>query len=403
MNRQAVVDPRRMEPGMLLTNMAEHAAVRSSLRAWGERTGADGPQAAAGEHRATPEGFSYSRFSPDLSRVRVHTRSVDSEEPEETGENADVDGGSPDAGVPLPAGVPAAPAAPAAPVAPSAPPPLTATVPGHIRARSTPSGMPDRIPPRVDTNVNVTISGWRIPMNPVVLSAEGTGGGNGTVTINGRASADLTSSATVKLRGGTQTGVGNAGKLRLVASQGGTRLARSSGFSVAAIPQNFSITFNSELSGARRGFIVNNHWQSDSGNVADLDEAERSEQVQYGTSTGIMAGYRGRNSGFLPADSPPTTDTHSTGVAMLRTASTATGVIGTAVAEQVFIFNDRRTGATNIPVTRSGYRLTRVTIQLPGLGSYLRYFGITKAGTATTANGYSSAAGAGSVTRVQSV
>jgi hypothetical protein len=402
MNLQTAVDTRKRAAATPTSGILRHAAVRSVSHGEGPGIGSEVLGSTDGEHDTTPARFGGSRFAHDFSRVGVHARAemADSEVPEEATENLDANGGNPAAGAPLPAGVPAAPPAPAAPAAPAALPPVTATVPSHIRAPSTPTGMPDRIPPRVDTSVNVSVSGWSLPMNPVVLSIDGAGGGNGTVTINGGATADLTGSATVRLQGGTQTGVGNAGNLRLVASQGGTELARSNGFSVAAIPQNFSITFNSELTGARRGIIVNNHWESDSGNVADLNEVERSEQVQYMASSGILAGYSGLNSGFLPAHNPPTTDTHSTGVAMLNGPSAAIGVIGRAVAEQVFIFNDRRTGATNIPVTRSGYRLTREVGQLSLVGQYVREFGITKAGTATTANGYSSAAGAGTVTRV---
>ena len=400
MNRQMAVDSRKRATVLPTSGILRHAAARPLSYEKGQRVSSQASPSADGEQNAAPERFRESRFACDFSRVSVHTRAVtaDSEVPDEATENLDADGGIPDAGVALPAAVPVALPAPAFLQ------PVTATFPSHIRAPSTPAGMPDRIPPRVDTNVNVTIDGWRIPMRPVVLSVDGTGGGNGTATINGGATVDLTGSTNVRLQGGTQTGVGNAGNLRLVASQSGATLARSGGFSVSAIPQNFSITFNSELTGARRGIIVNNHWESDSGNVADLNEAQRSEQVQYGASSGILAGYSGLNSGFLPAHSPPTTDRHSTGVATwLRKPSITIGVIGRAVAEQVFIFNDRRTGATNIPVTRSGYRLTREVGQLSLLGQYVRDFGITKAGTATTANGYHSAAGAGSVTRIQRV
>ena len=261
--------------------------------------------------------------------------------------------------------------------------------------------MADRIPPGVDTPVAVTVSGHHAPLAPVTFSIDGSGAANGTATIDGAATASSVSGGTLRLRGVTQTAPGSGGNLRLVARHGGALLARSAGFSVAAIPQNFSITFNSELSGARRGIVVNNHWTSDSGNVADLDEVTRSEQVEYGASSGILAGYSGMNSGFLPAHSPPTTDTHSTGVATwLNKPAAGIGIIGQAVADQVFIFNDRRTGASNIPVTRSGFRLSRMVVQGPFAH---RSFGITKAGAAAEANTHRSAAGAGSVTRVQTI
>jgi hypothetical protein len=71
--------------------------------------------------------------------------------------------------------------------------------------------MPDRIPPRVDTPVDVTIAGLAVPMRDVTLSIAGAGGGNGTATINGAATADLGASATVNLRGVVQTTPGKAG------------------------------------------------------------------------------------------------------------------------------------------------------------------------------------------------
>ncbi len=276
------------------------------------------------------------------------------------------------------------------------PPPLappvatgpTATLPTHIRGASSPAAMPDRIPPRVDTPVAVTITGLTIPMRDVTLSIEGAGGGNGTATINGAATANLGASATVQLRGVNQTDVGKAGNLRLVADHGGTRLAASAGFSVSAIPQNWSVTLNSLVTGPERGIDVNNNWESDSGNVADLDQAQRSEQVQYGTGTGCFAGVTGNNSGYRPANSPPLVDHHAAPVGLL------TGP-GSIVAEQTFIFKDDRTGAVNIPATRSGFRLTRVVIE-PIAGS--RFITTTKAGTATSANGFASAAGSGTVT-----
>ena len=275
---------------------------------------------------------------------------------------------------------------------PVAPPPLalgpTATVPAHIRAASSPAGMPDRIPPRVDTPVDVTIAGLAVPMRDVTLSIAGAGGGNGTATINGAATADLGASATVNLRGVVQTTPGKAGNLMLVASLGGTRLATSAGFSVSSIPQNWSVTLKAAVTGTERGIDVNNDWKSDSGNVADLDQAMRSEQVQYGAGTGCFAGVTGNNSGYRAANSPPLVDHHAAPIGLL------TGV-GTIDAEQTFIFKDDRTGAVDIPARNSGYRLSRV-VTAPTAGTLS--ITTTKTGTTTTANGFASDAGAGGAT-----
>ena len=87
-----------------------------------------------------------------------------------------------------------------------------------------------------------------------------------------------------------QTSVGKAGCLRLIAKLGPTVLASSAGFSVSSIPQNWSMSFKSSVTGQRRGFVVNDRWESDSRNKADLDMAEISEQVQYGAGHGSLAG-----------------------------------------------------------------------------------------------------------------
>ena len=349
-------------------------------------------------------GHDFSRIAVNDSQARARTapkelaslRPCDMEGVEEAEGAEELDQA---AGVPMPAPSPAAPPAPS-PAAPPAPIPVPApvaalnvTVPPHVRSASTPKGMPDRIPPRVDTPVTVGITGWHPPTLGVTLSLEGAGGGNGSATINGAPSVNLVASTAVNMRGVDQTDPGKAGGLRLVARQGPTVLASSGGFSVSSIPQNFYVTFNSQISTpTMRGLQVNNHWLSDSGNVADLDQAERTERVQYGAATGIWSGVvGGNNSGYLPANNPPLVDSHGTPLARL------TGP-GSRIAEQTFTFNDKRTGAVDIPATNSGFRLTRTAVTNPA-GRI--EFTVDKRGATTSANGFASAAGAGSVTRTQ--
>lgn len=122
--------------------------------------------------------------------------------------------------------------------------------------------------------------------------------------------------------------------------------------------------------------------------MADLDRAMRSEQVQYGAGSGCFTGVTGNNSGYRAANSPPLVDHHAAPVGLL------TGP-GRIMAEQTFIFRDDRTGAVDIPARNSGFRLTREVIAPPPGGLSIT---TTKAGTATTANGFASAAGSGTVT-----
>ena len=270
---------------------------------------------------------------------------------------------------------------------------LTATL-ARIRHTTTPAAMAaDRIPPSVDIPVPVALSGWVAPLAPVELGIENGGGGNGTCTLNGAATTTLTGTGgTVTLRGVVQTGPGKGTNLRVVARHSGTVLARSNPFAVAAIPQNWTISKVSEVTGPRRGLVVQDRWESDSGSVADLNETEISERVEETSASGVLAGTRPLNSGYLAGDRF-TQDTHGT------PASILTGP-GDRVAAQTSMFKDKRTGATDIPMTNSGYTLTRTVLNFgAGSGWWLQ---TTKAGAATTAKGITSAAGAGGAAALQS-
>lgn len=264
----------------------------------------------------------------------------------------------------------------------------------NIRAANTPAGVVDRIPPRVDTPIQVTVSpnlggsGQKVTLAKLNNSAA-----NGDFTIGGSATQDVTTTTTVNLRGTVQTGAtaapggGNAGNLRLVAQVRGTNTVQSNGFSVAAIPVNFVTAFSGDINdGTSVGLRVTNSWTSDSGVLGDLDAVQRSEQVEVVTATGVFSGTGGVTSGFFPATIGSLTDSHSTPDAIL------TGN-GTRIANQTFIYNDLRTGATNASCPNSGFIITR-TATLNADGSVT--FVTRKAGAATTANGHTSTAGSGS-------
>jgi hypothetical protein len=267
------------------------------------------------------------------------------------------------------------------------------TLPGHIRGASTPAAASDRIPPNVDTSVAVAITGWTVPMLDVTLSVEGTSADNGMVTVDGAASVNTHTSGTVKLRGTSQTQVGKAGNLRLVAKQGAVVLARSATFSVAAIPQDVAISFGGAVTGTSRGMRVGTTFQSDSGTLGDLDQVDWSENVQPVTETGCFTGAVPQNSGYLPATGGPFADTHGTPVAILTGA-------GVRVANQTFKYKDKRTGDVDIPMRNSGFVITRIVMPLvpPALQIHTE-----KHGAATTANGIASNAGSGTASITQAV
>lgn len=104
-------------------------------------------------------------------------------------------------------------------------------------------------------------------------------------------------------------------------------------------------------------------------------------------------GVVGNNSGYLTATAF-TIDSHSTPVGLIVSMG------GTIVAEQVSIFLDRRTGARDIPMRNSGYRVTRTVFRDATTGVWI--LTTTKEGANTTANGFASNAGAGGpITRTQ--
>lgn len=265
----------------------------------------------------------------------------------------------------------------------------TATVPAKIRAASTPALMTaDRIPPRVDTPVAVKVGGSPPPPG-VVFSITGAGGGNGTATINGAATVSLTVDGTLNLKGVTQTDPGKAGNLKLAAHQGTTKLAESGGFSVSSVPENWSTAYVSlpHLPDTL-GMLVENCWKSDSTNVADLDKVKRKEQIEVITATGVFAGGTQGTSGWKDATLGCIHDQH------YASPKSAFRALGKRVTHQVFVFKCERTGVTDIPATNSGFVLTREITAGAAAGAF--NFDISKVGTATTANGFSSGAASGS-------
>jgi len=268
-----------------------------------------------------------------------------------------------------------------------------------VRNLDTPNGMPDRIPPRINTSIHVTItpdlgsSGQTIHLIPKNNNAT-----NGDFTINGGAAQDLTTTTDVVLQGTQQTASStgnnncsgspagaNANKLTIVAQVGGIDRVTSKGFSVAAIPQNYTETYVGPVNTpGYYGIIVQDGWSSDSGSIADLDQVCLSEQVQVMSSSGTLAGVGSSNSSYLSA-TMFSTDQHATPAQYV----TANG--GDSSTAQTNIFEDFRTGTLGIPMTNSGYTITRHIFL--NSASNVWQITTTKVGAATSANGYASGAG----------
>jgi hypothetical protein len=274
---------------------------------------------------------------------------------------------------------------------------VSVIVPKKVRNSDTPPRMTaNRIPPRVTTKLPVMVTpDLKTSRLTVAITANGQSQANGMLKIDGKSEAELTKSSDINLMGTAQTaatlgyGGGNAGNLTLSARVRGQGTVESDGFSVAAIPENWTISFDALIHyPGVLGFEVQDKWQSDSRDLADLDEAEISEQVQVhpGQATGTFAGLKSSNSGYIGANEF-TTDIHTTPVALYLKDDG-----GMVTENQTSIFLDARTGARNIPVSRSGYTVTRKAFKNSAHRWALQTI---KKGATATANGYESAAGAG--------
>jgi hypothetical protein len=221
-----------------------------------------------------------------------------------------------------------------------------------IRASSTPGEMKaDRIIPGKETWVNVELGGTPDPASPVIFSIDGQGKGAGSASINGKDTVELSQTGTVilKLKGKDQTEAKeHAGKLSLVAKQGGKVLASSKGFSVSAIPQNMSFEYKELIRGDFRGIRVLYNWDSDSDNKSDLKKAGIAERVEH-HGTGSLKRISPVTSCYHTAEKR-TIDEHGVAIAGLKSE-------GKDVVYQTHMFKDDRTGAVNIPMTKSGFQI----------------------------------------------
>src|SRR5262249_45655900 len=156
------------------------------------------------------------------------------------------------------------------------------------RAGTTPAGVPDRIPPRVDTPLQVMIEPDLTGSSQfVTLKTANVGAGNGDFTIDGNATSRIEQTRNVNFQGVVQTSPGSVGNLKCVAQVRGQDGAQSPGFSVAAMPIGLKEMFNTALDipdpdplqakyGIETAIIVD----SDSGVPDDLDFVDWKEFVE---------------------------------------------------------------------------------------------------------------------------
>lgn len=253
--------------------------------------------------------------------------------------------------------------------------PATVSIP-EVNAPNTPPPV-KRIPPRVNTGVAISASAT--PANPVTLSIDGAGGGNGSATINGAPTYNLTRTETVQLQGVDQTEPGHAGNLKLVARQGANQLAESNRFSVAAYPIAIGFTFAHLVQNEADPDTGERFWgaaydltfvsDSGPGHGTDCNQTKISENVLAVSSTGLFVGAVNRHSSFLETTDAQQ-DNHVTGTTdaatMRRLMDAYAGADSTAVANQFFRFSCARTGIAEDrdagpKVPTSGFRITKST------------------------------------------
>ena len=241
-----------------------------------------------------------------------------------------------------------------------------------------------RIPPRVDTDVTVKVSGVPADHAGVFFKVnQSTGDSDGTVTINGKTGVFIKSDQTLKLRGVKQTSPGNDKNLCLAGVLSGKTLTASNHFSVAAYPKEL----NYQYRGALKRF-VDDHNNLDFGseylmlpvsdslqNDPDLDKTKISEIVKYQPSTGMFGGGNSTNYNSLFLSSLMTqSDKHTVGNPITGSQQDAVDHLklvvdhfgySTQTAWQYFVFGCERTkvglgdvnAAPKIP--KSGFKITK--------------------------------------------
>ncbi len=296
---------------------------------------------------------------------------------------------------------------------------------GHIRHPDTPAKMiPDRIPPGGNYLLKLDFANGLANQYPLTIKIMGASQANGSANVSrpgaaggglptpslpltdpkerkvsllvvGNRSTEATDTAQAPNGG---KGGGNAGNLFLgVYNKNGKLLSRTFGFSVAAIPINVTGTFLRTVKGELKiapgaiGMLVNISWASDSGVLGDLDRVYMSEQVQGIRVTGKFKNLR--NVVGTYSKTPATVFSPDLNAIDIRPIVDAakTGTPSSSEVSQVFIFRDYRTGAKDIPITKSGFKITYDVLKNP-VTKFWDYV-VKRQSANVTANGFTAQAG----------
>ena len=139
--------------------------------------------------------------------------------------------------------------------------PAVVTLPkGHLKPDS-PSPMKDRIPPRVNTMIQVTVSNVSAS-SPVTLESVGAPRSRSTVRPPIKLTSPLMGRTIPCCRRPHKRPAASV-RIHIEALQGGQLLAKTAPFAVSAIPYNYTDAFKSEIGGRARGIVVKDGWRSD--------------------------------------------------------------------------------------------------------------------------------------------
>lgn len=285
---------------------------------------------------------------------------------------------------PPPAAALAPPPAAAMPAAAAAPAPAVAG-PANIREANSPGV--DRITLQKDWNLNLNVTNLPGGEN-VSVKVRNAGDTYGKVTLDGAKEKKLgNGNHAVAVRGTQQTGNTRGTRLVVRATHNGGLLYESAKFAVAALPQDWTCTFDAHSTDKKWvGYTVRDQVGSDSGNAAHLDGLEIKEEVQSKKEVGGFKGTRHKNSGWQRGDGLATDDHMSGPPDQIA--------IGSMIQHQTSQYRDYRSdnAATAHPVANSGFEIEHKVEAIVN-SAKLRYT-ITKTGADAKANGVTSKAGA---------
>jgi hypothetical protein len=185
-----------------------------------------------------------------------------------------------------------------------------------IKNEDTPPNMNDRVPPRVRTEIGIVVKTTCDPVRIQVQADDPSQ--DGTVKINGADSVlEDDGSPTIDLVGGDQTKPGRGPHLRLVAIDTATNqmVGQSAPFAVSAIPIKWTEELAGRFTGDHRGIRTNATWDSDSGEIGDLNQVQWAEVIHTNYSTWPLVT---AVDGFERADIGHTADFHNLGTAALK-------------------------------------------------------------------------------------